>query len=180
MQGLLRGCPGGGQETVLGYVRGYLQEDILVKVDRASMATSLEVRSPFLDRDLVEFALGLPVGLRLHGRTGKHLLRRAMRGRLPDGLIDRSKVGFGVPLNQWLRQSQRSLLLDYLSPDRLRAQGIFAPQAVESLMHDHLEGRADRGHQLWLILLFQRWNERWLNPGSHEARPTAPMEAFSA
>ncbi len=159
----LNGCSGGGEETVLGYLRGYLQEDILVKIDRASMATSLEVRSPFLDPELVEFALGLPINLRLRGRTGKHILRTLMRGRLPDGLIDRRKVGFGVPLNQWLRESQRDLLLDNLSPSRLRAQGIFEPHAVSMIMEEHLSGRANWGHQLWLILLFQLWHRRWVD-----------------
>lgn len=171
MRHALNGCSRGSDETVLGYLRGYLQEDILVKVDRASMATSLEVRSPFLDPDLVDFALGLPVNLRLRGRTGKYLLRTLMRGRLPDALIDRAKVGFGVPLNQWLRESQRTMLTDYLSPARLRAQGIFDAQAVDALLRDHLRGYADRGHQLWLLLLFQLWFERWLGDGI--SRPSA-------
>jgi len=162
MRLVLDGCANGGEETVLAYVRGYLQEDILVKVDRASMATSLEVRSPFLDPELVEFALGLPIDLWLHGRTGKWLLRALMRGRLPDALIDRRKVGFGVPLNKWLRESQRELLLDYLSPTRLRDQGIFDGRAVGALVADHMTGRADRGHELWLLLLFQLWYDRWV------------------
>ncbi|MBV9803787.1 MAG: asparagine synthase (glutamine-hydrolyzing) [Solirubrobacterales bacterium] len=160
------------EQTVLAYLRGYLQEDILVKVDRASMATSLEVRSPFLDPDLVQFALGLPVDLRLHRRTGKYLLRQIMRDRLPDELIDRRKVGFGVPLNAWLRSSQRDLVLDYLSPDRLRAQGIFDHIAVSGLVNTHLAGEADLGHQLWLLLLFQLWHERWLGTGP----PALPPE----
>lgn len=164
VRGALNGCAHGGHETVLSYVRGYLQEDILVKVDRASMATSLEVRSPFLDPALVDFALRLPLRQRLHGRTGKHILRTLMRGRLPDALIDRPKLGFGVPLNQWLRESQRDLLLDQLSPARLRAQGIFDARAVERLVDDHLNGGADRGHELWLLLLFQLWHERWVAP----------------
>ncbi len=158
----LNGCADGGDETVLAYLRGYLQEDILVKIDRASMATSLEVRSPFLDPDLVKFALGLPINLRLRGRTGKYVLRALMRQRLPDALIDRRKVGFGVPLNQWLRESQRELLLDLLSASRLRAQGIFDARAVGSMVADHLSGRANRGHELWLLLLFQLWDQRWL------------------
>ncbi len=180
---VVNGCRHGAEETVLGYLRGYLQEDILVKVDRASMATSLEVRSPFLDPELVEFALGLPVNLRLRGRTGKYVLRALMRGRLPDALLDRPKVGFGVPLNQWLRESQRTLLLDYLSPARLRAQGIFDPRAVEALLRDHLHGEADRGHQLWLLLLYELWHERWLSGGNGDhpvTRTDATMVATPA
>lgn len=162
MRSVLNGCSDAGEETVLSYLRGYLQEDILVKIDRASMATSLEVRSPFLDPDLVEFALRLPVNLRLHGRTGKYVLRGLMRERLPDALIDRRKLGFGVPLNQWLRESQRELLLDYLSPSRLAAQDIFDLAAVDAVVREHLSGFSDRGHELWLILLFQLWHERWV------------------
>jgi asparagine synthase (glutamine-hydrolysing) len=163
---VLNGSRNGADQTVLGYLRGYLQEDILVKIDRASMATSLEVRSPFLDPELVDFALGLPVNLRLRGRTGKYVLRTLMRGRLPDVLLDRPKLGFGVPLNQWLRDSQRTLLLDYLSPARLRAQGTFDPRAVDMLLRDHLRGQADRGKELWLLLLYELWQERWLSGGA--------------
>jgi asparagine synthase (glutamine-hydrolysing) len=154
----------GAEETVLAYLRGYLQEDILVKVDRASMAASLEVRSPFLDPELVDFALGLPVRMRLRGGIGKYVLRRLMRGRLPEELLNREKAGFGVPINQWLRESQRSLLLDLLSPSRLRDQGLFDPGAVSRLVADHLSTRSDRGHELWLLLLFQLWYERWVTP----------------
>jgi asparagine synthase (glutamine-hydrolysing) len=165
------GSARGADETVLAYLRAYLQEDILVKVDRASMATSLEVRSPFLDPDVVDFSLGLPVRMRLRGGTGKYLLRRLMRGRLPEELLKRKKVGFGVPLNQWLRESQRALLLDYLSPSRLHAQGIFDPSEVNAVVEDHLTARSDRGHQLWLMLLFQLWHERWIaNPEPEKAQ----------
>lgn len=176
MRSAINGCLTGGEETVLAYLRGYLQEDILVKIDRASMATSLEVRSPFLDPDLVEFALRLPINLRLRGRTGKYVLRKLMRQRLPDALIDRRKVGFGVPLNQWLRESQRELVQDLLSPSRLRAQGIFDAQAVGTMVSDHLSGRANRGHELWLLLLFQLWHERWMR--APEIVPNLPTAAF--
>jgi asparagine synthase (glutamine-hydrolysing) len=151
----------GSDETVLAYLRGYLQEDIMVKVDRASMATSLEVRSPFLDPEVIEFALRLPASIRLRGRTGKYVLRQLMTGRLPDEILTRQKVGFGVPLNQWLRESQRELVIDYLSPSRLRAQNLLDAEAVAGIVDEHLTGRADRGHQVWLLLLFQLWHERW-------------------
>lgn len=160
------GTPTGAEETVIGYMRGYLQEDIMVKVDRASMATSLEVRSPFLDPEIIDFALGLPTNMRHRGLTGKYVLRQLMRGRLPDAILDRRKVGFGLPLNRWLRESQRDLVTDYLSPSRLSGQGIFDPGAVGRLVAEHLSGSADRGHQVWLLLLFQLWHERWIDPGS--------------
>jgi asparagine synthase (glutamine-hydrolysing) len=176
MRSVFDGRLTGGDETVLAYLRGYLQEDILVKIDRASMATSLEVRSPFLDPDLVEFALGLPINLRLRGRTGKYVLRNLMRQRLPDALIDRRKVGFGVPLNQWLRESQRELLQDLLSPSRLRAQDIFDARAVGKLVSAHLDGRANHGHELWLLLLFQLWHQRWMR--ASQTTPSLPTAAF--
>ena len=142
----------------------------MVKVDRASMATSLEVRSPFLDPEIIDFALGLPTNMRHRGLTGKYVLRQLMRGRLPDAILDRRKVGFGLPLNRWLRESQRDLVTDYLSPSRLSGQGIFDPGAVGRLVAEHLSGSADRGHQVWLLLLFQLWHERWIDPGSIVSR----------
>lgn len=171
------GTPTGAEETVIGYMRGYLQEDIMVKVDRASMATSLEVRSPFLDPQIIDFALGLPTNMRHRGVTGKYVLRRLMRGRLPDAILDRRKVGFGLPLNRWLRESQRDLVIDYLSPSRLRTQGIFDPIAVGRLVDEHLSGSADRGDQVWLLLLFQLWHERWIEPSSS---PKASCESSLA
>jgi asparagine synthase (glutamine-hydrolysing) len=161
-------APGGSRvnasdATVLAYVRGYLQEDILVKVDRASMASSLEVRSPFLDPEVVDFALALPPELRLRGRVGKYLLRVLMRGRIPDEVLDRRKVGFGVPLNQWLRGPLKDLVGDRLDPDRLRAQGLFDHDAVRDMVDQHLAGGADRGRELWSLLLFQLWYGRWID-----------------
>lgn len=162
---LLSGIPSDltpAQQTVAAYLRGYLPEDILVKVDRASMAASLEVRAPFLDPDVVDFALRTPTSLRLNGFTGKYLLRRLMRGRIPDVLIDRPKTGFGVPLNRWLRDELSPLVRTTLTQERLREGGIFNPAGVMRLVGDHLSGRQDYGHRLWLILQFELWRERWV------------------
>jgi asparagine synthase (glutamine-hydrolysing) len=158
----LAGEVGVANRTIAAYMRGYLQEDILVKVDRASMAASLEVRSPFLDPHLIAFLGAVPPSLKLRGMTRKYLLRELMRGRLPDALIDRPKHGFGVPLNKWLGTSLAELLADYLSPSRLRTQGIFDHRTVTKLVQDHLEGRRANGQQLWPLLLFQLWHQRWL------------------
>jgi asparagine synthase (glutamine-hydrolysing) len=149
-------------QSILAYVRGYLQEDVLVKLDRASMAASLEVRAPFLDPDLVDFMLAVPSRMKMKKGTGKYLLRRAMRGRIPDEIIDRPKLGFGVPVNAWLRESLRPVVEECLARDRVRAQGLFDPDAVDSVVRDHLSGARDRGHQLWLLVAFQLWHERWL------------------
>jgi asparagine synthase (glutamine-hydrolysing) len=149
------------QQTIAAYLRGYLQEDILVKVDRASMAASLEVRSPFLDTRLTDFLLALPTRTKLSGLTGKYLLRRLMRGRIPDPIIDRPKVGFGFPLSAWMRDSLAPLMREVLSPSRLAAGGLLCPAAVNTLVQQHLTGQRDRGRELWLVLQLELWRERW-------------------
>lgn len=140
------------------YARFYLGGDVNVKVDRAAGACGLEVRAPFLDTDLVTFAALLPPRLRARGLATKVLLKRAMRGLLPDEIIDRPKRGFGVPVARWMKEDLRPALLDELSPDRLRRQGLFDPGAVAAIVDDHLAGRRDRRKQLWTLFVFQRWH----------------------
>jgi asparagine synthase (glutamine-hydrolysing) len=150
------------QRTIGTYWRGYLQEDILVKVDRASMATSLEVRSPFLDPVIIDFALSIPPADRLVGMRRKDPLRRLMRGRIPDRLIDRPKRGFGAPVSAWLRGALRPLADEYLAEDRLAAAGYFDPQVVRAILERHRQGSDDAGDQVWLLLQFELWRERWI------------------
>ena len=145
------------------YATTYLQDDILVKVDRASMACSLEVRAPFLDSDLASFLATVPPSQKLHRLTTKHLLKQAMRKRLPAGIVERPKKGFGVPVAAWLKGDLRELLTDELSADRLRRQGIFQPAEVERLTTEHLDGRRDHRKQLWTLLMFQLWHRTWLD-----------------
>ena len=156
------GASGWAEESISAYARGYLQEDILVKVDRASMAASLEVRAPFLDPDLMDFLATVDSGLKLRGTTRKYLLKRLMRGRIPDAIIDRPKHGFTVPLDSWFRGALRPLATERLSPDRVRARGLLDPEAVRRLLDDHLAGRARHGRQLWLLLQLDLWCDRWL------------------
>jgi asparagine synthase (glutamine-hydrolysing) len=162
LQRVLGDEAGSAERTIGTYLRGYLQEDILVKVDRASMATSLEVRSPFLDPDIIDFALSIPPDMKLRGMTRKDPLRRLMRGRLPDQIIERPKRGFGVPLSAWLRGALKPLVDDYLAPERLAASGYFDPAAVASIRARHTGGSDEAGNQLWLLLQFELWRERWL------------------
>lgn len=164
-QGLPPGTSGADQ-TVVSYIRGYLQEDILVKVDRASMAASLEVRAPFLDPILMDFLIRLPTSLRLRRFTGKYLLKRLMRGRIPDELIDRRKTGFGVPLNEWFRDGLAPMVRETLSPERISAGRVFDARGVQRLVDDHLAGKHDHGHKLWLLIQFELWQERWLATSS--------------
>jgi asparagine synthase (glutamine-hydrolysing) len=139
------------------YTRFYLANQVNVKVDRASGWSGLEVRAPLLDHDLVTFACLL----RRRPLRPKWLLKRALRGRLPDAVIDRKKQGFAVPIARWLRDQLREVLLDELSEARLRREGLFAPAAVSALVNDHLSGRHDRRKQLWTLLCFQRWRATW-------------------
>jgi len=143
------------------YMRMYLQDDILVKVDRASMAYGLEVRAPFLDRDLVEFVNEIPYNLKLRGFTTKYILKRAMRGKLPTSIIDRPKKGFGIPVAMWFKKELRDEMLDTFSADAIRRQGIFEWVEIDRLVGEHLSGRRDNRKLLWTLFMFQKWCEQW-------------------
>jgi len=135
----------------------YLEGDILQKVDRASMACSLEVRVPFLNHRLVETALRIPLNLKLNGFRRKHILRKAMEGIVPDQTLKQKKKGFNVPMARWLRGELREVATDMLSPERLKRQGIFEPNSVESILSQHLNGQKDNRKLLWTLLTFQFW-----------------------
>ena len=139
------------------YAHQFMLDDILVKVDRCSMLHSLEVRAPFLDKDVAEFAARLPVDRKLHGFKRKWLLKRAFAGLLPREILHRNKRGFQIPVAEWLRGRMRPLMEDLLSPDSLKAQGIFNPATVRALMDEHISGRADLRKPLWTLLVFQLW-----------------------
>lgn len=149
------------ERLVYLYATTYLQDDILVKVDRASMACSLEVRAPFLDVELVEFLGRVPPRLKLHRLDTKHLLKRAMADTLPPGIAGRAKKGFGIPLAEWLKTDLRQQLEDELSQSRVERQGIFDAREVRRLVSEHLGGRRDHRKQLWTLLMFQLWHRRW-------------------
>jgi asparagine synthase (glutamine-hydrolysing) len=149
------------ERSIYVYLKTYLQDDILVKVDRASMACSLEVRAPFLDVDLVEFLGRVPPRLKLRRLETKHLLKRAMAERLPPGITDRKKKGFGIPVAEWFKRELRESLQDELSPARIKRQGIFDPAAIDRLISEHMTGRRDHRKQLWTLFMFQLWHRRW-------------------
>ena len=144
------------------YQRTYLPDDILRKVDRASMACGLEVRAPFLDSDLVDWLARLPSRYQRDRGVSKRLLRRALVGRLPDSILHRSKKGFGIPVARWLRGPLRPLLGSLLSPDRIGRQGLFRPSEVDRLVNEHLAGVRDHRKPLWTLLIFQLWHDQWL------------------
>ena len=144
------------------YCRFYLADDILVKADRASMATSLEVRAPFLDYTLVDWLGTMPSNLKLHGMTTKYILKKAMADRLPPGIAARGKKGFGIPVAKWFKGELRELACDTLSEARIRDQGLFEWPAVSRLLDDHFKGVRDNRKQLWTLFMFQLWYDEYV------------------
>jgi asparagine synthase (glutamine-hydrolysing) len=144
-------------------IRTYLVDDILAKVDRASMAYSLEARVPLLDHRVVEFAARLPMEHKARGRETKRLLRRVLYGLVPKELVDRPKMGFGIPVNRWLRNELRPLLSEYLGEERIRREGFLIPGGVSRVVEEHLSGRRDHQYRLWALLVFGMWRERYLS-----------------
>jgi asparagine synthase (glutamine-hydrolysing) len=143
-------------------VKSYLCDNILTKVDRMSMAVSLEARVPFLDKELVELAFRVPDSLKIAGGQTKVLLKEIAAGQLPRQCIYRPKQGFSIPIKNWLGNELRPQLDELLAPARLAAAGIFEPSCVERLKREHLEGRANHSHILWGLMVFEAWRDRWL------------------
>jgi asparagine synthase (glutamine-hydrolysing) len=142
--------------------RLYLAEDILTKVDRASMAVSLEVRAPFLDPRVAEFAASLPSNYKLRGHKTKYILKRAVKELLPPFVTKRSKKGFGVPVAEWLKEKLRPLARDLLAPERVRRAGVFNPDYIARLQDEHERGVANHRKLLWTLLMFELWHESFV------------------
>ncbi len=149
-------------QVLLLDMRLYLENDILVKLDRASMMASLEGRVPLLNNDFVEYATRLPLNMKLRGLRSKFLLKRALRGVLPDAILNRPKKGFGIPVANWFRGPLKEQLLSVLSPARIAREGFFDPGAVRRLIDDHLDGRRDNRKQLWTLFAFELWHDGYL------------------
>ncbi|MCH8166458.1 MAG: asparagine synthetase B, partial [Proteobacteria bacterium] len=138
----------------------YLADDILTKVDRASMAVSLEARVPLMDHRVAEFAWSLPMGMKLAGGQGKHLLRQVLYKYVPRGMIERPKQGFAVPIGDWLRAPLRDWAGDLLSGAALRRHDLVSPRAVETLWSEHRSGKKDHSARLWAVINLQAFLER--------------------
>jgi asparagine synthase (glutamine-hydrolysing) len=149
----------------------YLPDNILAKVDRASMGVSLESRAPLLDHRVYEFAWRLPMSMKVRDGQGKWLLRKLLHQYVPESIVDRPKMGFCVPIDIWLRKPLPDWAGDLLSPDRLRADGLLDPDPVQEKFVEHVGGRRNWQHHLWNVLMFQAWNE------ARKSRMTASQEA---
>ena len=150
------------QRLSYAYMRTYLAEDILTKVDRASMATSLEVRTPFMDPELISLVARMPPRLKLRGGfVAKHALKRAMSGDLPHDILHRKKKGFGIPVARWLNGPLAKEADRLLAPDRIAGGGLLEPAVVTRLLEEHRAGRVDHRKQLWTLMMLEYWRERF-------------------
>ncbi|CAN5840697.1 N/A [soil metagenome] len=140
----------------------YMAEDILTKVDRASMAVSLEVRAPFLDPRVAQFAASLPLEYKLKGNKGKYILKKAVEPLLPKSILQRPKKGFGIPIAEWLKGRLNPLMHDLLAPERLKNQGLFDEKFVQKLIKEHETSTASHHKQLWTLLVFQLWFDNFM------------------
>jgi len=139
----------------------YHPDDILQKVDRAAMSVGLEIRVPYLDHNLVEFIMSLPLKMKIRNGSSKWILKQVLYRHLPQELMDRPKMGFAVPVGDWIKESMREWTEDLISKKRIEKEGYFNSKAVDELWRQHLSGKFNRGHELWNILMFQSWIDAW-------------------
>jgi asparagine synthase (glutamine-hydrolysing) len=140
----------------------YMVDDIMVKVDRMSMAASLEARAPLLDYKIVEFAFALPSHFKVRGPVTKWFFKKAMEGILPDEIIYRRKEGFSIPIKNWLRSQLKDLMMEYLSEKRVKESGLFNYDYIKKMKEEHLAGKRDHSHRLWALINFNLWLERFM------------------
>lgn len=150
------------KQLILLYLKTYLMDDILVKMDRASMFNSLEVRTPFLDYKLVDFANSLPNKYKIRGTKRKYILNKLMEKKLPPEIIKRKKKGFGMPMAAWLAKDLKPLALDLLNEDSIKSQNLFEPAFITDLLKNHFEKKQDNRKTIWTLLVFQMWYNKWM------------------
>lgn len=151
------------ERILAGDMLTYLADDIMVKVDRMTMACSIEARAPLLDHRLIDFAARLPYDLKSRDGVGKYLLKRIARRLLPAEVLDKPKQGFAIPVAKWFREDLREMMMDLLRDRHFRERGWFRPDAAMTLMQQHLDGTHDRSEMLWLLMTFEMWARRFLD-----------------
>jgi asparagine synthase (glutamine-hydrolysing) len=151
----------------------YLPGDILTKVDRTSMAHSIESRVPLLDNEVIDFAARLPVDLKIREGRRKYILKRAATGLLPESVLHRRKKGFGVPVGMWFRGGLRELFVDVLLSQRARQRGYFNVGFIQRLVGEHLDGTRDHTWRLWALLIFELWHRQYLDSRSAQRQLVA-------
>jgi asparagine synthase (glutamine-hydrolysing) len=150
-------------------LRTYLPHDLLAKVDIATMAHSLEGRSPFLDHKLLEFAARIPASMKLKGLKSKYILKAALRGILPEKILKRPKAGFGVPIDVWLRGELKEMAYDILTGPQAAGRGLFRIPEVRKLLDEHLKGQEMRHLPLWALLMLELWFRRFIDGGGDDS-----------
>ncbi len=141
----------------------YLPDNLLVKMDIATMANSVETRSPFLDHKLIEFTAQIPVQLKLKGFTSKYILKEAIRNLLPREIVHRDKMGFGVPIGEWFRQELKGYVQEILLHKRCISRGYFKKETVQQLLDEHISGKIDHGYRLWILLNLELWHQMFID-----------------
>ncbi|MCK4423435.1 MAG: asparagine synthetase B, partial [Candidatus Omnitrophica bacterium] len=144
-------------------IMSYLPEDLLVKVDIATMANSLEARSPFLDHKLMEFSAKLPSGFKVSNFNTKQILKESLKGILPNRILNRNKKGFGVPLGSWFRGELKDYLSDILLDNKALKRGYFDPKYVKQIIAEHNTAKCDHGHRLWSLLNMELWHDMFMD-----------------
>jgi asparagine synthase (glutamine-hydrolysing) len=144
-------------------IYSYLPEDLMVKVDIASMAHSLECRSPYLDHEFMELTAKIPSSLKIKGLSKKYILRETLRPLLPSAILDRPKMGFGVPLDYWFRNELGSFLKESLLSRKALDRGLFRQEAIEKLIKEHTNKKTDNSYRLWALLFLEEWFRVWID-----------------
>ncbi|MFA6308029.1 MAG: asparagine synthase (glutamine-hydrolyzing) [Patescibacteria group bacterium] len=151
------------QKLIYLYLRTYMLDDILVKVDRASMFNALEVRAPFLDYQVADLINSMPINFKLKGTKTKYILKKLMDGKLPQNIIYRKKKGFGMPIADWLNNDLKSLAQELLNSERIKREGLFDYKYVERLLEGHFDHKQDNRKLIWTLMVFEMWREKWFN-----------------
>ena len=149
--------------TLLTDTMTYLPNDLLVKVDIASMAVSLEARSPFLDHKVIEFAASLPENLKLKGITTKYILKKMLKKLLPAENLERPKMGFGVPIGHWFRGELKGFMCETLLSEKASTRNIFKHESIKRIIDLHISGQRDFAHQLWTLMMLELWFKRFID-----------------